>query len=84
MSRHEPSGSSVSQRLIVIGSAVVAMAIVLLAIQHTAARRTTVMAYAPDAIEPRADDGLLNWNAFDPAVERARYYPVARIPAASR
>ena len=32
-------------------------------------------------LEPRADDGLLNWNAFDPAIERARYYPVARIPA---
>ncbi len=31
-------------------------------------------------LEPRADDGLLNWNLFDPAIETARYYPVRRGP----
>lgn len=31
-------------------------------------------------LEPRSDDGLLNWNFFDEALQREpRYYPVVRI-----
>lgn len=55
MSRRDPPGSPVSQRLIVIGTAVVAMVIVLLAIQRTAARTTIEMAHAADAMEPQDD-----------------------------
>lgn len=29
-------------------------------------------------LEPRSDDGLLDWNFFDPEIERERYYPVVR------
>jgi Zinc carboxypeptidase len=29
-------------------------------------------------LEPRSDDGLLNWNVFDPEIEKAQYYPVVR------
>ena len=29
-------------------------------------------------LEPRSDDGLLNWNVMDDAVTGARYYPVRR------
>lgn len=28
--------------------------------------------------EPRSDDGLVNWNFFDPEIERERYYPIVR------
>ena len=31
-------------------------------------------------LEPRSDDGLLNWNVMDDAVTGARYYPVRRAP----
>ena len=31
-------------------------------------------------LEPRSDDGLLDWNFFDEALNGARYYPVLRIP----
>ena len=30
-------------------------------------------------LEPRSDDGLANWNVFDPGIERVRYYPVRRV-----
>ena len=30
-------------------------------------------------LEPRSDDGLLDWNVMDAAVEGARYYPVRRM-----
>jgi hypothetical protein len=29
-------------------------------------------------LEPRSDDGLLDWNYFDGALNGARYYPVRR------
>ena len=29
-------------------------------------------------LEPRSDDGLVNWNVFDPEIEKAPYYPVVR------
>jgi hypothetical protein len=29
-------------------------------------------------LEPRSDDGLLDWNVFDGALSAARYYPVRR------
>jgi hypothetical protein len=29
-------------------------------------------------LEPRSDDGLLNWNVLDPALEGARFYPILR------
>jgi zinc carboxypeptidase len=29
-------------------------------------------------LEARSDDGLVNWNFFDPEIERERYYPVVR------
>lgn len=31
-------------------------------------------------LEPRSDDGLLDWNFFDEALSGARYYPVVRVP----
>ena len=31
-------------------------------------------------LEPRSDDGLLDWNFFDEALTGARYYPVRRQP----
>ncbi len=31
-------------------------------------------------LEPRSDDGLLDWNFFDEALNGARYYPVVRVP----
>jgi hypothetical protein len=30
-------------------------------------------------LEPRSDDGLLNWNVLDAAIEGAEVYPVARV-----
>jgi hypothetical protein len=30
-------------------------------------------------LEPRSDDGLLDWNFFDEALAGARYYPVRRV-----
>ncbi len=33
-------------------------------------------------LEPRSDDGFVNWNLFDPAIENVRYYPVRRAPSA--
>jgi hypothetical protein len=29
-------------------------------------------------LEPRSDDGLLNWNVFDPEIEKLQIYPVVR------
>jgi hypothetical protein len=29
-------------------------------------------------LEPRSDDGLLNWNFLDDAIEEALYYPIVR------
>ncbi|MFW5955315.1 MAG: peptidase M14, partial [Rhodothermales bacterium] len=31
-------------------------------------------------LEPRSDDGFLNWNVFDPDIESATHYPVLRVP----
>jgi hypothetical protein len=33
---------------------------------------------AVELLEPRADDGLLDWNVLDQALAGARYYPVRR------
>lgn len=36
-------------------------------------------------LEPRSDDGFLNWNLLDAALERApATYPIARVPAPGR
>ena len=59
MSRRDPPSSAVSQRLIVIGTAVVAMVIVLLAIQRTAARRSVEVTRAPESIEAQADEPIV-------------------------
>ncbi len=32
-------------------------------------------------LEPRSDDGVVNWNVLDEALERGRYYPILRVPA---
>jgi len=32
-------------------------------------------------LEPQADDGLVDWNVLDRALERASVYPILRIPA---
>ena len=32
-------------------------------------------------LEPQSDDGFLNWNYFDDAIESADFYPVLRAPA---
>jgi hypothetical protein len=32
-------------------------------------------------LEPRSDDGFVNWNLLDPHLEGARYLPVWRVPA---
>jgi hypothetical protein len=29
-------------------------------------------------LEPRSDDGLVDWNFLDPDIERERYYPIVR------
>ena len=29
-------------------------------------------------LEPRSDDGLLNWNVFDPEIEKLQVYPIVR------
>jgi hypothetical protein len=29
-------------------------------------------------LEPRSDDGLLNWNFLDDAIEEGAYYPIVR------
>lgn len=31
-------------------------------------------------LEPRSDDGLVNWNLLDPALEGADTYPIPRVP----
>lgn len=48
----------VAQRLIVIGTAVIAMAIVLLAIQRTSARRAAQASPVPEVVEVLADDAI--------------------------
>jgi hypothetical protein len=30
-------------------------------------------------LEARSDDGLVNWNFFDPEIEKERYYPIVRV-----
>lgn len=35
-------------------------------------------------LEPRSDDGLVNWNVMDEEIEDATHYPVLRVPAADR
>ena len=30
-------------------------------------------------LEPRSDDGFVNWNLFDPEIASERYYPVVRV-----
>ena len=36
-------------------------------------------------LEPRSDDGFLNWNLLDAALERTpRAYPISRVPAPTR
>jgi len=36
-------------------------------------------------LEPRSDDGLLNWNSLDSALTRnSRRYPILRVPSGSR
>lgn len=32
-------------------------------------------------LEPRSDDGMVNWNVLDDALDGARYYPILRVPA---
>jgi hypothetical protein len=31
-------------------------------------------------LEPRSDDGLLNWGTFGAALDGATHYPVVRVP----
>jgi hypothetical protein len=31
-------------------------------------------------LEPRADDGVVNWNVVDESLDGARYYPILRVP----
>jgi cytochrome c-type protein NapB len=60
VSRQDPFRTPVSQRLIVIGTAVVAMGIVLLAIQRTSARQAVAVPPAPEAIVVQADDPIVS------------------------
>jgi hypothetical protein len=30
-------------------------------------------------LEPRSDDGVLNWNVLDEALEGATFYPILRL-----
>jgi hypothetical protein len=32
-------------------------------------------------LEPRSDDGLVNWNVLDGALDGTRHYPILRVPA---
>ncbi|MDH3458447.1 MAG: M14 family metallopeptidase [Gemmatimonadota bacterium] len=32
-------------------------------------------------LEPRSDDGLVNWNVLDGVLDGARHYPILRVPA---
>jgi len=60
VSHQDPSRTPVSQRLIVIGTAVIAMGIVLLAIQRTSARRAVEVTRAPEATVIQADDPIVS------------------------
>jgi hypothetical protein len=31
-------------------------------------------------LEPRSDDGLVNWNVLDEVLDGAQYYPILRVP----
>ncbi len=35
-------------------------------------------------LEPRSDDGVVNWNVLDETLEEARAYPILRLPADAR
>jgi hypothetical protein len=35
-------------------------------------------------LEPRSDDGLVNWNVLDPALEGVEEYPILRTSADPR
>lgn len=59
MSRQDSPRPPVSQRLVVIGTAVVAMGVVLLAIQRTAARQAVEVTRAPEAIKAQTDDPIV-------------------------
>lgn len=60
MSRHDPPSPPLSQRLIVIGTAVVAMGIVLLAIQRTSARRAAEVSPASEVVSVQTDDPVVS------------------------
>ncbi|HEX6941320.1 MAG TPA: hypothetical protein VF128_00255 [Gemmatimonadaceae bacterium] len=58
MSRRDPSRAALAQRLIVIATAVVAMGVVLLAIQRASARRPAALTRAPEATSAPPDDPI--------------------------
>jgi hypothetical protein len=91
VSRQEQPRAPVSQRLVVIGTAVVAMGVVLLAIERTSSRQATVAAPAPVVIVSEADRSppkyslarasMLMWSR----THRRRRTPAhRRIPACGR
>lgn len=80
MSPRDPPRPPLSQRLIVIGTAVVAMGIVLLAIQRTSARRAAEVLPAPDAVVVPVDDPIV----FEAMVFRTRPGMLAVEPDARR
>jgi len=58
MSRLDPPRPPVTQRLVLIVTAMAAMGVVLLAIQHTSTKRAATAARVPEAIDVEAGDPI--------------------------